>query len=229
MLYRRKDEYEKKRNHKKAPVILDVIGNLSGWTKEVLLSVSADDKESGLALDGYSFDGGETWQKENKKTFTENGKVEILVKDKAGNLSLLKTVDIKNMDHKAPVVSEIKKTPDTWTKEQVVVEVTAEDKESGLAVDAYSFDGGKTFQKENSKVFSKNAAVEIVVKDVVGNLSEVKVEEITKIDQVKPVVVGALLKPETWTNGSVTIEVTGNDTGSGLALDAYSFDGGETW
>ncbi|SDJ25643.1 LPXTG cell wall anchor domain-containing protein [Proteiniclasticum ruminis] len=298
---------------KKAPVILDVTGNLTGWTKEVLLSVSADDKESGLSLDAYSFDGGVTWLKGNKKTFTENGEVEILVKDKAGNHSLLKTVDIQNIDDNAPVVTLIKKTPDTWTKDYVVVEVSAEDKESGLAVDAYSFDGGKTwqkeasksvsvnealeiqvkdqvgniteiqrvsvenidktkptilevagnatawtkdevlltvkaedkesglavdaysfdggktFQKENYKVFSKNAAVEIVVKDVVGNLSEVKVEEITKIDQVKPVVVGALLKPETWTNGSVTIEVTGNDTGSGLALDGYSFDGGETW
>ncbi|WP_313125957.1 Ig-like domain repeat protein, partial [Proteiniclasticum ruminis] len=111
----------------------------------------------------------------------------------------------------------------------VLLTVQAEDKESGLAVEAYSFDGGKTFQKENYKVLSKNEAVEIVVKDLAGNLSEVKVEEVTKIDQVKPVVVGALQKPETWTNGSVTIEVTGNDTGSGLGVEAFSFDGGKTW
>jgi LPXTG-motif cell wall-anchored protein len=119
--------------------------------------------------------------------------------------------------------------PTAWTKEEVLLTVNAEDKESGLAVEAYSFDGGKTFQKENYKLFSKNEAVEILVKDLVGNLSEVKVTEITKIDQAKPVVVGALLKPETWTNGTVTIEVTGNDTGSGLGVEAYSFDGGKTW
>lgn len=298
---------------KKAPVILDVTGNLTDWTKEVMIEVSAEDKESGLPEEAYSFDGGKTWKNTNVITVTKNGKVEILVVDTAGNRSFLTSVDINNIDDQAPEISNITKTADLWTKDSIIVGFTAEDKESGLAdtpysfdggktwqkdavkevaqnedlellakdrlgnisvihyvsvdnidktkpvikeastdisawtkdqvvltihaednesglaKEAYSFDGGKTFQKENYKVFHENEAVEIVVKDVAGNTSLVKTFEIRNIDLTKPVVVGALLKPETWTNGTVTIEVTGNDTGSGLGVEAYSFDGGKTW
>ncbi|WP_313127197.1 InlB B-repeat-containing protein, partial [Proteiniclasticum ruminis] len=205
---------------KKAPVILDVTGNLTGWTKEVLLSVSAEDKESGLSLDAYSFDGGETWQKENKKTFTENGEVEILVKDKAGNLSLLNTLDINNIDDKAPVITLIKKTPDTWTKDQVVVEVTAEDKESDLAAEAYSFDGGKTWQKEASKSVSVNEVLEIQVKDQVGNITEIQRVSVENIDKTKPAILEVSGNPAAWTKDEVLLTVQAEDKESGLAVEA---------
>lgn len=78
--------------------------------------------------------------------------------------------------------------PTDWTKDNVTLKVTASDKESGLNLKgAYSFDGGATWTKEASKIFTENGTVKIKVRDYAGNISSKDVV-ISKIDKVPPVI-----------------------------------------
>ena len=60
--------------------------------------MNAEDSLSGLATEAYSFDNGQTWQKENTKTYTENTQgIIIKVRDAVGNVATYKTIDINNI------------------------------------------------------------------------------------------------------------------------------------
>ena len=76
--------------------------------------------------------------------------------------------------------------PTNWTNKDVTLRVNA-NASNGLASEAYSFDGGKTFQKSNSKTFASNQTVKIVVKDAKGNKATYNAH-ITKIDKTSPTV-----------------------------------------
>lgn len=71
---------------KAKPVISDVSVTKDTETKKTTVTITATDALSGIA--GYSFDGGNTYQSENRKTF-ENvpNSVSIAVKDNAGNIA----------------------------------------------------------------------------------------------------------------------------------------------
>ena len=77
-----------------APTITSVTGNET-WQKEIKLTINAEDNQSGLAYKAYSFDNGQTWQKENTKTYTENTNgIIIKVKDALGNIATYDSIDI---------------------------------------------------------------------------------------------------------------------------------------
>ena len=55
------------------PNIIAVEGNPEEWTNQsVTLTVNAEDLESGIQAQGYSFDNGLTWQESNTKTYEQN-------------------------------------------------------------------------------------------------------------------------------------------------------------
>lgn len=143
----------------------------------------------------------------------------------------------------APIIKEVKKTPTTFTSSSVKVEVIAESKNK-LHEEAYSFDGGMTYQKENYIEVSENKSLEIKVRDEKNNESAVLNEEIQNIDTTKPtvliegstksgeetrsnVLLTAVVNPDTapsgykyqWYKGSSKIknatEITYNATSSG--------------
>ena len=78
-----------------------VTGNSSSWVKQVTLKVNAT---SSNGIDGYSFDGGKTYQKTNTMTFKTNKNVKIVVKDKAGK-TISKEVAISKVDSSVPKVT----------------------------------------------------------------------------------------------------------------------------
>ena len=97
------EQYAKENNIKyviddSVPTIKNVTGN-EKWTKDkVILIVNAEDSLSGLATEAYSFDNGQTWQKENTKTYIENTQgIIIKVRDAVGNVATYKTIDINNI------------------------------------------------------------------------------------------------------------------------------------
>ena len=143
----------------------------------------------------------------------------------------------------APIIKEVKKTPTTFTSSSVKVEVIAESKNK-LHEEAYSFDGGMTYQKENYIEVSENKSLEIKVRDEKNNESALLNEEIQNIDTTKPtvliegstksgeetrsnVLLTAVVNPDTapsgykyqWYKGSSKIknatEITYNATSSG--------------
>ena len=207
-----------------------VTGNPTAWTnKDVTLTITASDAESGLHDTPYSFDGGKTWSASNTKVFTKNQVVNIQVRDKVGNIYET-SVTISKIDKVLPTVN-VTGNPTAWTKDDVTLTITASDAESGLntAQGAYSFDGGTTWSNNTSKVYTKNTnGIIIKVRDVAGNITTNTIN-ITKIDKDAPTISSVVKNPDTWTTGNVTLTINATDAGCGLHDTPYSFDGGKTW
>ena len=230
------EQYAKENNIKyviddSVPTIKNVTGNPIQWIKnKVTLTVNAEDSLSGLATEAYSFDNGQTWQKENTKTYTENTQgVIIKVRDAVGNVATSSVININKMDNQAPTIKNVTGNPTQWTKNKVILTVNAEDSLSGLATEAYSFDNGKTWQKENTKTYMENTQGVIVkVRDTLGNVATSSVININKIDNQAPTIKN-VTGNEKWTKDKVILTVNAEDNLSGLATEAYSFDNGQTW
>lgn len=212
--------------------------------QRVQLEVKAVDEQpdgsegSGLAEKPYSFDGGETWQADRGYTATSNGTLNILVRDRMGNVAE-KRFSISNIDEYPPDLENMQVTadPDGWTTEQVLLTFTAEDKNpdgsdgAGLAEEAWSFDGGETWQKENQCIVTENGTWTVLVRDVFGNTAE-KEFTVSNIDRTGPSVT-LTQEPAVWLAGDATVKVEAEDlagtvSGSGLAGQPFSTDG-ENW
>lgn len=123
----------------------------------------------------------------------------------------------------APIIKEVKKTPTTFTSSSVKVEVIAESKNK-LHEEAYSFDGGMTYQKENYIEVSENKSLEIKVRDEKNNESAVLNEEIQNIDTTKPAVLiegSTKSGEETTSNVLLTAVVNPDTTPSGYKYQWY--------
>ena len=110
------------------PVINEITGNDDTWTTSKRITINAVDIKSGLADKAYSFDGGVTWQESPSKTFTTNGTVQIIVKDKLDNATEIHSVELTKIDPTIPKVHTITATAgnenytsDTWTNKDVVL------------------------------------------------------------------------------------------------------------
>ena len=170
---------------KTQPTISSITGNPTSWTNgNVTLTVNAADSQSGIKE--YSFDGGNSWQTSNQKTFSVNSTVNIQVKDDVGNTSTSNSVVINKIDKTKPIIKTVTGVPTSITREDVTLTIDAVDNESGVA--SYSFDGGTTWQTSNRKTYSENTSnIVIKVKDSVGNIETYGTTiNITQIDRTDP-------------------------------------------
>ena len=193
-------------------VTMEVTHNPAGWTNQpVTLTVSASSITGNIT--DYSFDGGETWQIQASKVFSEHQKeLLIIARDEDGNVCQ-KVVDVQ-YDATLPEIIGIEGSTDE--QDQPVVIVNAVDGPSG--VKEYSFDGGITWQEENTKAYvSTPAGIDVAVRDYAGNTtsSSLFISSVTQ-------------SPNTWTTGDVTVTVTAS-CATGATITGYSFDGGDTW
>ena len=107
-----------------SPVITEVTGNDAiDWVKSTTLSVEATFKNKPNS-EAYSFDGGKTWQKDNKKQFKQNGDVSIVVRDESNNLSAIYTEKIEMIDSVAPTLEV--------AVSNKLATITAKDNDSGI-------------------------------------------------------------------------------------------------
>ena len=211
---------------------VDITGNPADWTKnDVTLTITASDAESGLntAQGAYSFDGGTTWSNTTSKVYTKNTNgIIIKVRDVAGNITT-NTLNITKIDKDAPTISSVVKNPDTWTTGNVTLIVTATDAGCGLHDTPYSFDGGKTWQKEATKVYDRiTYDIVIKVRDKVGNTTTYSTIDIVRIDKTVPTITNVEGNVEDWTTKNVTLTVSTNEN-SGSPVEQFSFDDGKTW
>lgn len=119
-----------------APIILDIKGNPTDWTNQkVTLTINAVDEGKvcssnqgvtwegrGLEKQAYSFDGGQTWQESNQKTFTENNSIKVQVRDVAGNIQE-NTVDITKIDRTPPTITISPNGANVSQKQNVTITV----------------------------------------------------------------------------------------------------------
>lgn len=144
------------------------------------------------------------------------------------------TLDVNNIDNKAPRVEISCVDAGRWTRDKDVI-VTAEDVQddgspgSGLAEAPYSFDNGASWSSDNSLRVSEAGTVDIWVKDYCGNIFKTQTV-VDSIDHISPTASYAA-EPAEWYEGEGDRVFTINaaDIGSGLAGAPYSYDGGLTW
>ena len=170
---------------------------------------------------------------EHKKAYTSGCDKRIYLQDECVEHTVSvtsQTKQVKKYELKickqakdAPIIKEVKKTPTTFTSSSVKVEVIAESKNK-LHEEAYSFDGGMTYQKENYIEVSENKSLEIKVRDEKNNESAVLNEEIQNIDTTKPTVLiegSTKSGEETTSNVLLTAVVNPDTTPSGYKYQWY--------
>ena len=178
------------------------------------------------------FADGDTITNNNGKNyyiFEQNGEFTFKYTTKSGENKTAKA-QVDNIDKEKPIINSVSGNPTNWTNQDVTITIDAKDELSGLATEAYSFDGGKTWQESNSKTYTKNEkGIVIKIKDEAGNIVTGETINITKIDKENPIITSVTGNATNWTNQDVTITINAQDELSGLATKAYSFDGGKTW
>ena len=170
---------------------------------------------------------------EHKKAYTSGCDKRIYLQDECVEHTVSVTSQTKQIRKyelkickqakEAPIIKEVKKTPTTFTSSSVKVEVIAESKNK-LHEEAYSFDGGMTYQKENYIEVSENKSLEIKVRDEKNNESAVLNEEIQNIDTTKPTVLiegSTKSGEETRSNVLLTAVVNPDTTPSGYKYQWY--------
>jgi len=214
------------------PPSLSVTMEPDRWTnKPVVIKASATDTVSdGFSGNAdlrceFSFDG-VTYSGTNSWTVQRNGTYTVYCRDSVGNVSTCKVnvTQIKMEPIPSDTIS-VSPSTDGWSKDEIVV--TIEVKDSSLAKEnAYSFDGGNTWQNDNSFVIKENGTYTFCVRDVAGNVTKISytMEQIDKeLPQAQVRMEGA------YESANITLTVDAQDSVSGLADEAYSFDGGNTW
>ncbi len=151
---------------------VDITGNSHEWTdKDITLEVNAQSLEGTLLNDeAYSFDDGETWQKENKKTFSSNGTVKIRVRDIEGNVSAAFKEKISKIDKVVPKVKLSIK------KKKLTAMVTPDEAPSGYIYTWYF--NGEEIKKANKVNYTAKESGNYKVKITTGIGKSVESEEI---------------------------------------------------
>lgn len=210
---------------------------------ETWINVRAEDLQpdmtggSGLAAEPYSWDGGGTWTSDAVKQITDNGTYLLQVQDGVGNISTCEII-IDFLDITPPRISCEPNTTE-WTRENITLTCTAEDLQpdgqagSGLAPNAYSWDGGITWGSNTTLEVTENGIYSVQVQDSLGNIASKEVT-VSVIDRTPPIVTCSL-NTYGWSQTEVTVYCIAQDLqpngskGVGLGVEAYSWDGGKTW
>ena len=182
------------------------------WTKEVILTASAV-PDSGKTLPEFSFlwQGAKSAGTAGKDVYTvkENGiyTVKLRLPEDSGLKAEDIQVDVQNIDTMGPEIVNVTKDISGWTSGPVKITVECEDyqaaaeenvtgENAGKAVErskgaglhpegAYSFDGGKTWIKDNFITVEDNTTIEFVVRDALENETRQSIT-IETIDKTVP-------------------------------------------
>ena len=208
---------------------VSISGNDSNWTASKTLTIQATDKESGLASNPYSWDGGSSWTSEKSKTYTSNQTVNIWVKDNAGNVNK-QTVTINKIDDSAPTNVTVKESGVTSSS----ITVTASATQSGAGIKGYQFsiNNGVWTSEQTSvtKTFTgltKNTNYQVKVRAIAHNGKYTDSSNITvKTNDISVPTYDVVDDGPNLTK-EVTINYGGTKT-SNLVYE-YSLDGGSSW
>ncbi len=166
-------------------------------------------------------------------TVEENGVYSLGIAYSENGISYMHNteVEVSNIDKEPPTVGEIQADVTEYTSGDIILSVEAEDT-MGLPEAYVSWNGGE-YTPENAFTISENGNYEVVIRDIAGN-AVVRNITIENIDKSAPEIIQITHKPTPWYEGSCTLYVEAKDIGngnegSGLAREAYSYDGGITW
>lgn len=203
-------------------------------SKEIVLEAIVDVKSNDYSYQWYKDDEKIENATSNKYVATTSGEYYVAVENKLTNYSVdsntyeavIKREETKQEEKKIEdnkytlAITNISGNPTSWVSSCKLV--VSANSSNGLQDKPYSFDGGKTYQAENSKVFTSNQTVNIVVKDVNGN-KVTKTVKIEKIDANTPKV-SISTSVKSSTSIQLTAIVTPSSTLSGYKYQWYLND-----
>ena len=204
---------------------LQISGNSSRWTNEnIEIEIYATDNESGVM--SVTVNGKEEALTNGKANvvITKNGDYEVTAVDTAGNMRR-EIIKINKIDKTLPKIEAIYNNSNTWTKDNIVLNIITQDNESGIADVTIN---GKEIQLTNGKSnieLTENGAYILKATDNAGNTLD-KVITLNNIDKDAPLIDSINKNTEQLTK-SVIITVNASDEKSGIK--EYSYDNGLTW
>ncbi|MCH5274440.1 MAG: hypothetical protein J1E65_01280 [Lachnospiraceae bacterium] len=137
-----------------------------GWTNSgVMLTANVSELKQDLTTGSVSC----SWEG-GKLYVTENGTYSATATDASGR-SLTASIDIHCIDKISPVIKSVNADTNGMTKSSVYVTVSAEDHESGLDAQAYSFDGGQSWSASSGFLLEEGKEVVLAVRDRAGNIA----------------------------------------------------------
>lgn len=191
------------------------------WTKEKYIHIDVSDNGAGMEkVEIKNRESEETLcfkpEQENQKEMHFNtdslpaGEYEVTAYDNLGNMQK-SNVGITNVDCDPPIIQSLKQ--ETLNPQTIRITVTADDGDgSGLPKEAFSFDGGKTWQETNYIDVDENDTYEIAVRDNMG------------LTQTQQEVVDGIIKkpeiPDEDNNGSGNGNNNGDDNHDGDSSDS---------
>lgn len=104
--------------------------NDSSWAQSKTVEIFNSNDDGKLPEKPYSFDNGKTWESNVKKTYTNNQKITVVVKDLAGNISK-KVFTIDKVDRISPVCQVLKSNLNSTNG--VTASFKCSDSQSGVA------------------------------------------------------------------------------------------------
>lgn len=201
----------------------------NGWTKAVDLTASCQVNHSSFCLSATPYVWNGNASASATYHVTQNGTYTLGIQAQGNtDLSQKISVTVNNIDNQAPTIHTFSKSTESWSQ-KVELCVRAEDMASGLAAQAYSYDGGASWTDQSSFIAEQNGTYSVIVRDAVGNQSTAKTEIMT-IDRTAPtaeIVTSPALGD--WYDGDLTVTILASDSESGLSELPYSFDGGSSF
>lgn len=137
-----------------------------GWTNSgVMLTANINALKQDLTTGSIkcSWEGGKLY-------VTENGTYSATATDASGR-SFTASIDIHCIDKISPVIKSVDADANRMTKTSIYVNVSAEDNESGLDGQAYSFDGGQSFSASSGFLLEEGKDITLAVRDKAGNIA----------------------------------------------------------
>lgn len=159
----------------------------------------------------------------------ENGPSYIWVQDSAQNL-VFKEIQIDKVDN---IIPKIAYTIDKNTLNQgyATIQIKAEDNESGLDENAYSWDKNAWSQENATRVIKQNGRFKIYVKDKLGNIAEKEIlvdffpqtgtAEVGEGNIISAIDVSAFWNGETNSNVKIVLNKDIDITGWQITADIY--------
>lgn len=197
-----------------------------GWAKELDLTASYSVHEGGINISGFLWNGSPGGARCH---VTQNGTYTLRLAG-SGNVDFSPTISVTvdHIDNTSPSISSFQTASDAWGSSVQLI-VNASDGQSGLAGEAYSYDGGASWSSSNTHTVTANGGYSVRVRDAVGNVSTAETT-VEHIDCVPPTIaISTNPSVDNWYDGGLTVTVQAQDAGGGLADAPYSFDGGATY